>query len=262
MKYKKKIPDSEFSSILKEIAEDPGSLNYRKLSDISDYRGAYISFTNDKDSIDFIIDGEVAASVRTDSDGLKKWCKDNGISVKEAFVRRDEILGFSKSEKVDKIQGLYEKLISGSDLDLVSKFSSKNKDVYNDYNPSKTWKLFVQLGETLEKTVGSKVGNLSVDSEEDNFKEYKELDKEGDIPSMKNIRNIRDYKGPYVIDFDSGKNRRIQYYCNGKCIGEIFVDYANAKEWSEKTLGKKVSDLVDALKAKFNKVDPIFAPAM
>lgn len=174
--------------------------------------------------------------------------------------RADEFLGFSKKEKVDKLDPLYWKL---EDSMEDTKFSRNGRNVYMDTKlDAPSWKLFKSLADSIEKINPSGVGvDLNSDSEvkdiiTDNKNDYKN-DRFVEISKVKDLN--KEYKGPYLVDKDSGNGRELLYMMGGKLIGRIKINKKEIDDWMNKNLGTKLKDYVKNLADSVKGHIPLFA---
>lgn len=159
----------------------------------------------------------------------------------------NEIFGLSKAEKCDKINKLYHDLIAN---DRENKYSGKNYDVYDAMGES-NWKRFKTFANTLEKL---KIPECTVDLASD--KEYndamerffKRLD-DGDAKELRKAGELKLYEGPYITDKETRNGRSLRFMLGNKPIGDIYIDFAAAKNWAESTFGSKLSELISGLKS-------------
>ncbi len=177
-------------------------------------------------------------------------------------VRRkaNEIFGLSKKEKVSKLDPLYWK-IEGSMED--TKFSSRNRQVYKDSKlDAPSWKLFKDLVDAINKVnpagvdVDLESGYDVKDIIESNKQDYKN-DSFKELSKVKDL--YKEYKGPYLIDKDTGNGRELIYMMGGKVIGHIKVNKKEVDDWVSENLGTKLKDYVKSIMDSVSGKVPLFA---
>lgn len=183
----------------------------------------------------------------------KRLARLERIVYSESFKNRrsnqqncNEIFGLSKAEKLDKINKIYHDLIAN---DKEKKFSAKYYDVYDAMGES-NWKKFKTLASAVEKL---KIPECTVElvsdgeyksASEDFLKRYEE----GDAKEFSKVKKLEFYEGPYIVDKESRNGRSLKFMLGKEPIGDIYIDFVAAKDWTESTFGKKLSELISGLK--------------
>ena len=174
--------------------------------------------------------------------------------------RINEILGFSKEEKFDKCQALYEKLLWGGTLKRNSEYSDDDTAYYfcSPFDGDKAWDSFNDLGNLVNKFIGRDGGMLFVVP--DKSKTEKTLDsiqsdsKKGESSTQINkVQDLDEYTGIYVTNYSDDSSRKITFYVNKKPQAYIKVDFKKVQKWLESSFNKKMGDLINNLKSKFKK---------